>query len=451
MTRTTLRARLAPGVLVTSLALALTLWSPLSAQASSTAIPPGLVVTGVTTTSAALDWKKVTGASGYRVRYATSSTMAGSKAVTFKYSNGTVPGLRPGTKYWFRIAAAARNGTGALQSGYTRAPYPTGTTVANDPPPSGGGYDLAVASFNISGILNDTSKNAPWADRKDKVASQLLGENPGNQPAGSPDVIALQEANTTQKLAGGLTQYTDLVATLNRHASGSDHYAAVDPTIQSMSTRIAYNDNTLSLVRAGAVKWTAQETAVDGLRYMAWGIFKVKSTGASFFFASNHLETASEPVRRKQWQQLIDIVPGLAGGLPVIFGGDFNSPRGAASGSLSNPTGNVMLPKMKPAGFGDTLGQQGRGNSYVSQSRAEHLVNGNFNSVNKFNRVLGHYPNTDIIGQDVDYLFASNRLEVKSWQMVFDETKTGSDQYSLQGVIPSDHNMVRAVIVLPGV
>jgi endonuclease/exonuclease/phosphatase family metal-dependent hydrolase len=454
MTRTTTRARLAPAVLVTAGALAMTLWSPMTSQASSAAavaVPGGLLVKSTTTTSAVLDWRKATGASGYRVRYATSSNMTGSKAVVFKYSNGTVNGLRAGTKYWFRVAAAASNGAGALQSAYTKVPYATGTTVADEPAPSNGrGYDLHVASFNISGILNDTSRNAPWADRKDKVAEQLLGANPGNQPAGAPDVMALQEANTTKKLAGGLTQYTDLVATLNAHATAPDTYAAVDPSIQSLSTRIAYNSHTLTLVRAGALKWTAQETAVDGYRYMAWAIFKVRSTGTSFFFSSNHLETASESVRRRQWQQLITAVPGLAGGLPVIFGGDFNSPRGAASGTLANPTGNVMLPKMKPAGFGDTLGVQGRGNYYVSSSRAQHVVNGSFNSVNKYNRVLAHYPNSDIIGQDVDYIFASNKLVVKDWQMVFDETKTGSDSYSLQGVIPSDHNMVRSVIVLPG-
>ena len=78
------------------------------------------------------------------------------------------------------------------------------------------------------------------------------------------------------------------------------------------------------------------------------------------------------------------------------------------------------------------------------------VVNGGFSSINKYNRVLAHYLNPDVIGQHIDYIFASNRLVVKDWQMVLDDAKTGSDQYTLQGVIPSDHNMVRAVIVLPG-
>lgn len=446
----TLRSARAPAALVTGSALLLTLWGPTLAHAATYPTPTAFVVMSTTSASASLDWKKVTGASGYRVRYATSSTMADARGVPFKYSNGVITGLRPGTRYWFRIAVAAQSGTGTAQSAYTKSPYPSASTDATPPAITGGAYALDVATFNISGILNDTYRNDPWADRKDKVAQELLGQAPNNQMARAPDVVALQEANTTKKLASGLTQYTDLVATLNGHATGTDHYAAIDPSIQSLSTRIAYNDHTLALVRAGALKWTAQERVVDGDRYLAWGVFRVRSTGAQFFFASAHLETASESVRRQQWQQLIAQVPYLAGGLPVVLGGDFNSPRGAASGTLVNPTGSVMLPKMKPAGFGDLVGQQGRGNYYLTTSRAEHSVNGNFNSLNKYVRELAHYTNPDIVGQDVDYLFASNNLEVRDWQMVFDEARTGTDEYSLMGTIPSDHNLVRARIVLPG-
>ncbi|MEP6814842.1 MAG: endonuclease/exonuclease/phosphatase family protein [Marmoricola sp.] len=452
MNRNTLRAPLVPGVLVTGFALLLTLWSPNLAQAATMTTPAALVVKSTTTATASLDWSKVTGASGYRVRYATSSTMVDARSAAFRYSFGSITGLQPGTKYWFRIAVAANGGTGAAQSAYTRAPYPTGTTAAPAPPTSSGSYDLHVAAFNISGILNDTSRNQPWSVRRSKVAQQLLGQNPSDEPGAAPDVIALQEANTTRKLnSAGLTQYTDLVATLNLYATGTDHYSPIDPTIQSMSTRIAYNDHTLTLVRGGAVKWDAQETAIDGLRYMPWGIFQVRSTGARFFFASDHLESASESVRRQQWYQLIRDVPVMAGGLPVILGGDFNSPRGSVSGTLINPTASVMLPKMKPAGFGDTLGAQGRGLYYISQSRpgAKNVVKGNFNSLNRFDPVLHPYTNTDILGQDIDYIFASNSLQVKKWEMVIDEATTGPNEFTLQGLIPSDHNMIRSTIVLP--
>lgn len=446
--------------LITSAMVALGLAQAGPALAAKKAIPSGFVVKSTDTTSISLDWMKVSGASGYRVRYSTSSNMAGSKALAFRYSNGVVSGLKPTTKYWFRIAAAANYGSGAAQSQWTPAPYLSGTTKrASDGGGTGGGggggtgngnpYDLNVAAFNISGVLNDTSKNAPWADRKVKIAQQLLGQNPDNQTGPQPDAIALQEANTTEDLGSGLNQYTQLVATLNSHATGTAHYSAIDG-ITSLATRIAYNDTTLSLISAGAVKWDAQETKADGLRYMPWAIFKVNSTGSQFFFASDHLETASESVRRSQWTQLLSVVPRLANGLPVVFGGDFNSPRGAESrcGNLPNPTANVMLPKMVPSGFGDTLGQiRCSTRPTVSGARAEHVVNGNSNSVNKFNRSVGYYSNSDIVGQDVDYIFASNALRVKSWEMVYD---AASGSHTLRGVIPSDHNMIRAKIVLPG-
>lgn len=460
-----LRPLLAPGALLTGLAMVLTLQSPTLASSARKPTPRHLVVTTTTPTTARLDWQRVSGASGYRVHYATSSHMTHARSAAFRYSNGVVQGLKPGTRYWFQVAVAAKRGTGVAQSRYTPAPYlsratrslprhspaPAPTPAPTPAPPVNGSYDLDVASYNISGINNDEpARFARWAQRKDKVAEQLLGQNPADQVSHRPDVIALQEANSGTTY-GGLTQYTDLVATLNRHATTSDHFAAITG-ITSLSTRIAYNDRTLSLVKAGAVKWSAQETKVDGLRYMAWAIFQVKSTGARFFFGSDHLETASESVRRQQWQQLIHDVPGLAGGLPVILGGDFNSPRGAESrcANLPNPTGNVMLSKMQAAGFGDTLGQlRCTTRPSVSGARAQHVVNGNFNSVNGFVPRLNHYSN-GTIGQDVDYIFASNNLRVLDWAMVLDKTKTGSDEYTLQGVIPSDHNLIKAVITLPG-
>ena len=50
------------------------------------------------------------------------------------------------------------------------------------------------------------------------------------------------------------------------------------------------------------------------------------------------------------------------------------------------------------------------------------------------------------IGNNIDWVFASNELTVKEWETVVDY-----DAQSLQvtGVIPSDHCMVRATLVIP--
>ncbi len=439
MSYTVRSARL--GALGLACALLVSLWSPLRAEAATFATPTGLhvVYAKTTTTSIHLDWNYVAHASGYRVRYATNASMSGAKVVPFRYSSGNVRGLTPDTQYWFRIAVAANYGTGALQSAYTRSPYASGRTPAEGVAPSGGPYDLDVASYNISVILGDSSTvHEPWSARRARVAQQLLGQQPADQPGPSPDVIAVQEADTSRKLSDGTTQYTDLVNALNTYATGGDHYASIAGT--AAATHLVYNDATLTLVSGGPLKWDAQESAVDGARYMFWGIFETKATGDRFFFASNHLETASETIRRQQWEQLIRDVPGMANGLPIVLGGDFNSPRKA-----TNPTAGVMLPKMYAAGIGDVLGQNGPDMVHVAGNRTKQIVRGNVFSLNKWVRKTNHYSSTNDIGQSIDYLFATNNLVVKRWQMVVDD----ANDYNLDGTIPSDHNLIKATITLP--
>ena len=121
------------------------------------------------------------------------------------------------------------------------------------------------------------------------------------------------------------------------------------------------------------------------------------------------------------------------------MGGDFNSPR-----SGSNRTAQAMLGLTRAAGFGDMLGQVGSGMVTTSSTRADTVVNGNLFSVNYGRRHLRGYSNAGLIGQDVDYLFADNDLDVTRWEMVVDAAGR-----HLRGVIPSDHNMIRATVTLP--
>jgi endonuclease/exonuclease/phosphatase family metal-dependent hydrolase len=46
-------------------------------------------------------------------------------------------------------------------------------------------------------------------------------------------------------------------------------------------------------------------------------------------------------------------------------------------------------------------------------------------------------------GNGIDWIFASNRLAVRQWEVV---ANVSANQ--VQGVLPSDHNLVRASIVL---
>lgn len=525
-------------------------------SANAAAAPSGFVVTRTTTSSISLDWRKVSGASGYRVRYATSPDMTNSKAAAFRYSNGVVTGLNSGTTYYFRVATAKSGGRGAATSPYTRKGGLAGTTrflaparasltsstgqiaaswstvsgassyvvrLSTSPSMSapvtkvvsgasatftglsdqttyygtvavstGAGsalsdatsagsattpgtgptnpvdFDLQVANWNISGITADSTAapypHSPWATRAPIVAGQLLGLKPSDERLPSPDVISLQEANngiTFNTSSGTNTQYSDLIDHLNAQATGGEVYSTVGPTRGTAvkgsperdSTHIAYNSTDVSVVDTGYIRWDAQETTNDGYRDMQWAIFQIKSTGARFFFASAHLETSSATVRNQQWQQLIHDVPSLAQGLPVIIGGDFNSPRLDTASGQSAPT---YLPKMWSAGMGDTLGQGsfnsstyfgGTPNPFAqSQARAQRLYKGDINSVNvKWNPNLGHEGRSIYVGRSADYIFASNRLAVKMWALV---TDNGND-YKIDGILPSDHNLLRSTVVIP--
>ena len=299
-----------------------------------------------------------------------------------------------------------------------------------------------MATWNVGGILTDGkgTRHARWKVRRTVVARQLLAQAPAGQRGRAADVIALQEANSERKLPSGRTQYTDLVHLLNVRASGRDRYRALSKTLHSKATRIAYNAHTVRLLKAGVVRWRAQESKADGPRLMAWARFRHRSTDRRFFFASVHLETASKSVRKKQWKQLLQVVPKLAHGLPVVVAGDFNSTR--------NQKGNAaekFLPKMKKAGFGDTLGQTAGGNLKVTHTRPHRLTRANFNSVNLYHRKPRHSWNKNYVGQDVDYIFATNRLDVQAWSLVVDLAPGGK---KIEGVIPSDHNLIRAKLVM---
>ena len=59
---------------------------------------------------------------------------------------------------------------------------------------------------------------------------------------------------------------------------------------------------------------------------------------------------------------------------------------------------------------------------------------------------FGYEDRHDKTGNNIDYIFASNALVVKEWKMVLDFDPT---TLQVRGIIPSDHNMVRATITIP--
>jgi endonuclease/exonuclease/phosphatase family metal-dependent hydrolase len=447
---------------------------PAEAKRLTLKAPSSLHAVSSTATTVRLDWKGVRKAKGYRIQYSTSRSLAAPHYLRFKASKGTLAHLDPDTRYYFRVRAinpttgrslsqysrrvrSARTeaflgdpGTSAPAAPITAAP----ATSTPAPGPSTGSADVNVASFNLFGVNNDskaTGEKKVWRQRRPVVVKEILSQK--------VDVVGLQEADQSTIYAShldyGETQYDDLVGALN--AAGG-HYAVTSRASYncerawsqtkcvakyqgaSNSTRIVYDTATLEPVLVGSYKYQHQ-TAGKFERYLAWGVFRVKATGGEFFFADTHLDSYSADTRKGEWTELITQINRLKNGRPVVSVGDFNT-------SKWDDYAATYLPKMKANGYGDVLDQHfEEGTSPFA--RPLQITDAWIGSYNGFRRNVADYSYEaarDKIGNNIDWVFASNNLAVKSWQTVVNYDPATLDEV---GVIPSDHNMVRATLTIP--
>lgn len=321
------------------------------------------------------------------------------------------------------------------------------------PAEAGGSMNIRVASFNVLSVSLDTTdgNRKPWRERRGTVIRQILAEN--------LDVLGAQELNHgkyfASRLVDGQTQMTDLRNGLNKAGgtyalTNSHSFNCVDSSTSykcqyryraaSGADRILYNTSRLRLVRQGTYKFRAQGSAFTS--YLPWAVFETKATGDRFIFASTHITTAGDDVKRRQLSELRDKLTSLRSkfGEPVIVVGDFNIQKMSRMGA-------ELLPAMRRAGFGDVVGQEPY-ESRVTNPRAERRVNGFINSLNRMDRDVRNYAYEDDrsrMGNVIDYVFASNALDVPEYKLCLDY----GDDLRVNGTIPSDHNMVRATITLP--
>jgi len=324
--------------------------------------------------------------------------------------------------------------------------------VPATPAEAGGSMNIRVASFNVLTVSTDATdgNRRPWRDRRATVIREVLAED--------LDVLGAQELNQgkyfASRLVDGTTQMTDLRNGLNK-AGGSfaltntAAFNCVDPSTKykcsyryraaSGDSRILYNTRTLRLVRQGTYTYRHQGTSFTS--YLPWATFETKATGYQFTFASTHLTTNGDTLRRAQWAELIKKMSYLREhyNRPVMVVGDFNVQK-------FSKVAADYLPAMKRAGFGDVVGQQAY-ESRVTNPRAERRVNGFINSWNRLDRNVrnySYYQDRSRMGNTIDYIFASNALAVPEYKLCLDY---GSD-LQVNGTFASDHNMVRATVTL---
>jgi endonuclease/exonuclease/phosphatase family metal-dependent hydrolase len=423
---------------------------------AATRTPPRLHATSATSTTITLNWGAVAGAKVYRIM---SSTRIGMRQPTyhrFTSTTGTLRHLRPSQRYYFR-AAVLDPRTGRRISAYTPRKFPTFVTKAVSmtklvPPPtptSNAPYDLRVGSYNVQSLTLDRTvgNQRPWRQRRAGVIANILGEN--------VDVIGIQEANQSNSFANrvvdGPNQFMDLRNGLNRaggsfEVTTSASYNCADPS-SSYKCRyrnwgagggdhILYNTKTLTMLSHGAVRYASAKTTGTLARYLTYAKFQVNSTGRRFLFTSTHLDKD----RATEWREVVQQVNRLKGSLPVVNVGDYNTQK-------YDTLASRMLPGMKNAGYGDVLNQQYKTNP-VKYPRAQSTVNGHLYSFNHDYRDVRRF-SCDVktkIGNNIDWVFATNSLAVREWKVVANYNPA---TMQLNGVIPSDHNMIRATITLP--
>ncbi|HYO38940.1 MAG TPA: endonuclease/exonuclease/phosphatase family protein [Nocardioidaceae bacterium] len=314
------------------------------------------------------------------------------------------------------------------------------------------GADIRVASFNVQSVSLDRTSGArrPWKVRRATVIRQILQER--------VDVIGLQELNPSNvfrsRLVAGTNMMLDLRNGLNRSGgryrlnsnaavncarAASSYRCRFAYRAASGSERILYNTRTLTQLRRGFVRYSRQGVGAK-MNGMVWSVLRSRVNGKRFLFTSTHLDARSRSTRVAQWQQMIAAIKRLRGNMPVVSVGDFNAHK-------FDPITRTMLPAMKRAGVGDVLNQQYRVNPSRGV-RAERRVHAWVNSYNHSSRnVAGYgYPHArSKTGVSIDYIFASNRLRVKEFKVVLNfDPRT----LRVRGVLPSDHNMLRATVVL---
>ena len=312
---------------------------------------------------------------------------------------------------------------------------------------------IKVATFNIGGVFTDGKARGDhrrWKVRLPVVARQILSRR--------PDVLAVQEANQARvypkSMTYGPNQFLDLKGALrarggtysltNEHAyncarSTSSRNCRYRNRGAAQDNRIFYNHRTMRLVRAGGVRFRAQ-TAGTNDRYLAWAVFAAKKTGERFFVANTHLDPYSVRNRQRQWREVISNVNRLKGSLPVVVLGDFNT-------SKFDTYAARFLPAMRAAGYGDVVGQTYR-SPVVRRPRPQSMKRAWINSFNGYRRDVRGYAYEDArhkVGNGIDWIFASNRARVRSYEVVAD---VHPRTLRLRGVIPSDHSMVRATLTM---
>jgi endonuclease/exonuclease/phosphatase family metal-dependent hydrolase len=408
--------------------------------------PAGLRSIGSSPTSATLAWSVRASGVRYRVQYARSASMSGAAYVRTTPTMLSLEKMRAATTYWFKVRVI--DASGKNLSEYSPAvKVTTRKLAASDQPLRIGSYNIKCANC-FGGLANEL----PWTGRRTAVVAAIRAAN--------LDVVGLQEAgqawlrDANGKLVN-TSQFEDLMARMGapwRLTNTKRNNCVKDTTPTkcvwadkgaSKGTKILYNSDKVEVLQSGS-KMLAYDKAEVNERYVAWAVMRQRSTGAKFFFADAHLEPGPDTagshlfydLRRRQANDLVATLKAKnSSKLPTILVGDFNSHKFTVP---SNGPYDIVT----KAGYDDPLGNIYESTTNTWGATVEQRYRTYLNSFNGFRRLAPAHP-TWVNGTNIDYILTTG-LRVSEFETVAKLDSAGN----FVGVIPSDHNMIRATIYL---
>lgn len=370
------------------------------AAAATPPAPTNLRQVSSTDTSVKMAWDADASATKFEVSAALDSGFTEATTKQSGSKDATVTGLIANRTYYVRVRELL-----PVASDWSTVATATTAQLIN------------VGSFNIK-AQNNSGSCQSWSTRKSVVAKQIVDEK--------LDVVGLQEAlydNNRQGLLDALTK-----------AGGSYGMTYLPTTKTGSGNRLLYNTKRVKLIGPSFDKFDDQEHGDE--RSVIWATFELVANKQRFIVFTSHLAPgASASLTKSQWSEVLADAKQYGAKLPTIITGDFNT-------SKFNKPADSMLPAMNNGGFGDVLGQTYK--SYtVSGQRAVTKTNAWINSYNDCKRSVSGVDPANI-GNNIDWIFASNSLKVPKWKTV--APRSGS---TLTTPIASDHFMITAKFLIP--
>ena len=189
----------------------------------------------------------------------------------------------------------------------------------------------------------------------------------------------------------------------------------------------AFSDGQIVLFPVASREGPLWVTSPSALRFV----------GATASVDESSQSKAKRALRTKQAKKILaEIKAENPDKLPIVLTGDLSSTKLTAA----NPVYNVLTDSGVVV---DPLGNTRKQKS-AKKATAEKLINVKYDTLNDF-KAKPTSRKGYALGAHLDYILTSKSIRVLEYKVVLNLKKNGK----FSGVIPSDHNMVRASILLP--